>query len=114
MQEKIHKGHLYSGLQLGWRMRDTEEREETREGQEYLLSLAKDAAPAHTKAGHRLHTTSDIFPHFPQGARALASVFVAPRSGCRGRAVLYFRPDITQQAGKAGYSLNALRWEQLL
>lgn len=74
MQEKIHKGHPYSGLQLGWRKRDTEEQETTRIPPE----LGEDAAPAHTKAGHQLHATPDILPHFPKEHELLPQDLLLP------------------------------------
>lgn len=84
-------------------------------------------SPGMSRARSWLHATFVIFPHLapadellghsrrPGPWRAILShlcqqpVFVAPLSGCLRQALLYFRPDITQQAGKTGYSLTSPR-----
>lgn len=80
---------------------------------------AKDTAPHHFC--HLSPFSDKLLGHCrgPGPWRAILSrlclqpVFVAPLSGCLRQALLYFRPDITQQAVKTGYSLTLPRWEQL-
>lgn len=86
------------------------------------------------RAGQCFSTTFVIFPHWAvtyelpalskrasksnfdpsHSCPGHASVTAAPQSRCCRQAVLYFSPNVTQQAARTGYSLTSLGQEQLL